>query len=176
MQEITSRFVTVSIARGERQWTVNLATIASIDVCAMQNSASVTLTTGETVRGTLAEMCTLMQAVGAPVLPGVLSRSIESAIKEVERPYYLEREPWNRAGYVEGLRLMFGACRDAHLNTNDRDGMLRAIGELLGWTVSSRQQLTPGEMERIASAARRGYWNRDWTVRTDARGMVIVLL
>src|SRR5690606_14120646 len=78
------------------------------------------------------------------------------------RPAYRETPGADSAAYLANQRMMFRACERAGLNTEDGPAMRAAIGQLIGATITSRKQLTPAEMRRVARAADEGYWSNGW--------------
>ena len=90
-------------------------------------------------------------------------REREDAERDAERLPYCATFGHDRAEYRHQQCEMFGAASVAKLPTGDahRDAMIAAIVELLGdATITSRSQLTPGEMMRVRSAIQSCRWVR----------------
>ncbi|HEX8833967.1 MAG TPA: hypothetical protein VF719_07185 [Abditibacteriaceae bacterium] len=78
------------------------------------------------------------------------------------RPHYLQTPGASRRVYLKAQNEMFGATRNAGLDPDDRDAMIAAIEKLLGISITSRTQMTPGEMRRVIAAAANGKLAAAW--------------
>lgn len=84
------------------------------------------------------------------------------------RPAYVVAFPVDLASHREAQKGMFGAAREAGLDTKT-DAMIEGINALLGLHLSSRTQLTVDEMHVVTVAIEAGVFRADWTPRMRAQ-------
>lgn len=84
------------------------------------------------------------------------------------RPAFVEAFPVDLASHRDAQKAMFGAAREAGLDTKG-DEMIEGINALLGLHLSSRRQLTVDEMHVVTVAIEGGAFRSDWTPRLRAQ-------